>query len=175
MAQLKTTAWQYLRCPVAFFATHGKDFVIIFLTFKRKLWAVVPNHEIWAPRGMTSLRQAVGNDMKKYSLHLIFTFYFNRVTLVLEIFPFVVFHSKTAFQSICVDLAPENPLLNCWILVENPKWRSYQYILLQTKFYIMTINRHNNISVPTDQKCADSRRIDRGSIIAHTVNFPGDR
>ena len=26
MAQLETTAWQYLRCPVVFFAMHGKDF-----------------------------------------------------------------------------------------------------------------------------------------------------
>ena len=66
MAQLETTAWQYLRCPEAFFATHEKDFFFFFLTFNRKLWKVVPNHEIWVPRGMTSLHQAVGNDMKKY-------------------------------------------------------------------------------------------------------------
>ena len=58
----------------------------IFLTFKGKLWKMEPNHEIWVPRGMISLRQAVGNDMKKKSLHLIFTFYLNRVTLVLEIY-----------------------------------------------------------------------------------------
>ena len=31
------------------------------------------------------------NDITKYSLHLIFTLYLNRVTSVLEIFPFLVF------------------------------------------------------------------------------------
>ena len=93
MTQLKTTAWQYLRYPVAFFVTHGKDlFINLFLTFKRKLWEVVPNHEIWVRRGMTSLRQAMGNDMKKYSLYLIFIIYINSVTLVLEIFIFIVFY-----------------------------------------------------------------------------------
>ena len=30
MAQLETTAWQYLRCPEAFFATHEKDLFFIF-------------------------------------------------------------------------------------------------------------------------------------------------
>ena len=35
---------------------------------------MVPNHEIWVPRGMISLRQAMGNDMKKYSSHFIVTF-----------------------------------------------------------------------------------------------------
>ena len=62
MAQLETTAWQCLCCPVAFFCDAWEGF---FLTFKRKLWIVVPNHEIWVPRGMTSLSRAVGNDMKQ--------------------------------------------------------------------------------------------------------------
>ena len=35
----------------------------------------------------------MGNDMKKYSLHWIFTFYFNRDT-VLELFPVVVFEKR---------------------------------------------------------------------------------
>ena len=30
MAQLITTAWQYLRCPEAFFAMHEKDFFFFF-------------------------------------------------------------------------------------------------------------------------------------------------
>ena len=33
MAQLKTTAWQYLRWPVAFFTMHGKDFFFISFCF----------------------------------------------------------------------------------------------------------------------------------------------
>ena len=48
--------------------------------------------ETWIPRGMASLRQVdVGNYMKKYSWPLIFTFYLNRDTLVLELFPVVIF------------------------------------------------------------------------------------
>ena len=33
---------------------------------------MVPDHNIWVPRGMTSLRQTVGNDMKKISLQIDF-------------------------------------------------------------------------------------------------------
>ena len=36
MAQLQTTAWQYLRWPVAFFATNGKDFFSIFFFYIQK-------------------------------------------------------------------------------------------------------------------------------------------
>ena len=44
------------------------------------------------PRGMTELRQTnVGNYMKKYFLHLIFTFYLNTDASVIKIFPVVVF------------------------------------------------------------------------------------
>ena len=48
------------------------------------------NQETWVPRGLTSLQPCgqanLGNDMKKYSLHLIFTFYPDRDTPVLELF-----------------------------------------------------------------------------------------
>ena len=47
--------------------------------------------ETWIPHGMASLRQVdVGNYMTKYSLPLIFTFYLNRDTLVLELFPVII-------------------------------------------------------------------------------------
>ena len=47
----------------------------------------------WVPRGLTTLRQAnVGNE--KYSLHLIFTFYLNRDTSVIELCPVVVFQYR---------------------------------------------------------------------------------
>ena len=122
--------------------------IFFFFTFKRKLWKVVPYHEISVPRmlyRMTTLRQAVENKMKKYSLHLIFTFYLNRVTLVLVIVPFVVFYQNHLFNQ---------PVLTHWLATETvskivwsryPKWRSYQYICLQTRPHIMTINQHNNI------------------------------
>ena len=43
-------------------------------------------------RGMTSLQQAnMGNDMKKYSFNLIFTFYLNRDPSVVEFFRVAVF------------------------------------------------------------------------------------
>ena len=48
--------------------------------------------DVLTPIRMVSLRQAnVGNYMKKYSLPLIFTFYLNGDTLVLELFPVVIF------------------------------------------------------------------------------------
>ena len=48
--------------------------------------------ETRVPHGMASLRQAnVGNDMKKYSSPLIFTFYHDRDTSVLYLFPVIVF------------------------------------------------------------------------------------
>ena len=48
--------------------------------------------EPWVPCGMASLRQAnARNDMKKCSLPLIFTFYLDRDTSVLELFPVIVF------------------------------------------------------------------------------------
>ena len=102
---------------------------------------VAPNHEILVPRGMTSLRQAVGNVMKKYSLHLIFTFYLNQSHIGAGNIPFRCISLKTAFQSVCVD-----PLTGNWnCRARDRKWRSYQYILLQTRPHIMTINLHNNI------------------------------
>ena len=48
-------------------------------------------HVVW-----TSLLQAnMGIDMNKYSLHLIFPFYLNRDTSVLELFPVVVLKNKS--------------------------------------------------------------------------------
>ena len=50
--------------------------------------------ETWVPRGMASmasLRQANVGNMKKYSLPLIFTFYLDRDTSMLELFPAIVF------------------------------------------------------------------------------------
>ena len=48
------------------------------------------HRETWVPRGLTSLWQR-GEWYEKYSLHLVFTFYLNRDTSVLELFPVVVF------------------------------------------------------------------------------------
>ena len=36
MAQLEHTAWQYLRWPVAFFATHGKGLFFIYFFYIQK-------------------------------------------------------------------------------------------------------------------------------------------
>ena len=72
------------------------------------LWSVcwhgkwLCNQETWVPYGLISLQQAnVGNDMKKYSLHLIFTFYLNRDTSVLELFPVIVFQKKKSQWGLC--------------------------------------------------------------------------
>ena len=102
---LNGTAWNHrmathaLACGV-FFTTHGKDLFLFFLHWKGNCekWCLITKFAYYV-RGMASLRQAVGNDMKKYSLHLIFTFYLKRVSLVLVIFPSVVFHQKQLFHA----------------------------------------------------------------------------
>ena len=67
-AQNHRTATLALPCSIFCDAWEGFLFhFIFFLTFERKLWEVVPNHEIWVPCGMTSLRQAMGNDMLDWS------------------------------------------------------------------------------------------------------------
>ena len=50
MAQLKTTAWQYLHWPVAFFVTNGKDLFLFFSYIQKEIVKVVPYHKIWVPR-----------------------------------------------------------------------------------------------------------------------------
>ena len=77
----------------------GRISFFIFLHSKGNCekWCLITKFE-YHVCGMTTLRQAVGNDMKKYSSHLIFTFYLNRVTLVMVIFPFIVFHQKQLFN-----------------------------------------------------------------------------
>ena len=37
MAHFETTAWQYLRWPVAFFATNGKDLFFIFIYIQKEI------------------------------------------------------------------------------------------------------------------------------------------
>ena len=74
--------------------------------------------ENWGPRGMASLRQAnAGNYMKKYSLPLNFTFYLNRDTSVLELFPVVMFQWKGfSMRSVLTHLSQSKPskkLLDC--------------------------------------------------------------
>ena len=55
-------------------------------------YMIAQSGKLRVPRGMVSLRQAnVGNYMKKYSLPLIFTFYFNGDASELELFRVVIF------------------------------------------------------------------------------------
>ena len=67
MAQLKTTAWQYLRYPVAFLRRIGRNsfFLFIFNIQKEIVKSVASSRNLSTAWYMTSLRQAVGNDMKK--------------------------------------------------------------------------------------------------------------
>ena len=85
----------------------------------------------------------------KYSLHLIFTFFLNRDPSVLESFLVIVFQYKR-FSVLAHLLGPFGN--------RNRLWRSYRYILLQTRTHMM-INQHNSVlhvfSVPTDQECAE--------------------
>ena len=86
-----------LACGVFFDEWEGFVFFNFFLHSKWNCekWCLITKFE-YHVHGMTTVRQ--GNDMQKYSLHLIFTFYLNRVTLVLVIFPFVVFRQKKIFN-----------------------------------------------------------------------------
>ena len=103
MAQLETTAWQYLRWPVAFFSDEWEGFIFFIFHLHSKgnceKWCLITKFENHV-RGMTTLRQAVGNDMKIF-ITSVFTFYLNRVTLVLVIFSFVVFHQNSFSISLC--------------------------------------------------------------------------
>ena len=69
---------------------------------------MMPYHEIWVPPGMISLRQAVGNDIKRYSLHLVFIFYLNSHVGAGNI-PLRCISLEAAFESVCVD-----PLAGNW-------------------------------------------------------------
>ena len=183
MAHLKTTAWQYLRWPVAvfFWRRMGRVYFLFFLHSKGNCdeWCLITKFEYVHVCGMTTLHQAVGNDMKTYSLHLIFTFYLNRVTLVLVIVPFVVFRQKQLFnQSVLTHWGTDWQLkLYVSKIVglrsKDPKWRSYQYILLQTRPHIMTINQHLTpfFCPQLIRNVRTVGRVDSSSIIAHPVNF----
>ena len=92
-------------------------------------------HVVWhTPTGQH------GKWYEKYSLHLIFTFYLNRDTSVLELFPVVVFKRK---HPVLTHLPTMNRTrLGLW--QKDPKWCWYWYISLQTRTRIMTINQHNS-------------------------------
>ena len=80
------------------------------------------NQETWVPHGLTSHWQAnVGNDVNFFSLHLIFTFYLNRDTTVLQLFPVVVFQWKKTLPCwpIYCHLKPSLKLLDCGRNIQN--------------------------------------------------------
>ena len=55
----------------------------------------------------------MGNDMKKYSLHSIFTFYLNRDISVLELFPVVVLKKNLNEVRVDWQLKQSLKLLDC--------------------------------------------------------------
>ena len=115
-----------------------------------------------------TLRQA-NMGYEKYSLHLIFTFYLNRDTSVLELFPVVVFQEKRFTRQ-------SKPSLKLLHSAKKIQWRSYQYILLQTRTHIMMISQHvkcfTSLFCPRLVRNVWSRWcFDSSSIIAHPVNF----
>ena len=82
---------------------------------------------------------------EKHSWHLIFTFYLNRDTSVIELFPVVVFQLNKNSPVLTHLLATSKPSLKIvglrrGLRLSNPKWCWYRYILLQTRTHIMTIN-----------------------------------
>ena len=93
--------------------------------------------------GLLTLRQA-NMGYEKYSLHLIFIFYLNRDTSVLELFPVAVFQWKYILR---VDpfTRQSKPSLELEHSAKKNHWRSYPYILLQTRTHIMTIKEHDSV------------------------------
>ena len=162
MAQLETATWQYLRWPVAFFCDEWGGF--LFLTFflhskgNCDKWCLITKFD-YHVRGITTLRQAVGNDMKNYSLHLIFTFYLNRVTLVLKITDSLsLYFIKNSFSiSLCWptdwQLKLSLKLLDRGRKIQNDVHVNTYYC----KPDLISWRFNTRFLPPTDQKCADCR------------------
>ena len=100
--------------------------------------------ETWVPRGMASLRQAnLGNDMKKYSLPLIFTFYLDKRHIGARIIPCHCISIKRIL--IAAGIETVSKIVGLRYREKDPKWRSYRHILLQTRTHILTINQHDSV------------------------------
>ena len=96
------------------------------------MWKVMSNHEILIPRGMTSLRQAMGNIYKK-NIHYI---WFSHFTLTESHrcwkFSLSLYFIKDSFSiSLCWPTAWQLKLsLNCWVAVERSMsmyWQFFYY------------------------------------------------
>ena len=74
MAQLETTAWQYLRWPVAFFATNRNDLFFLHIKGNCEKWCLITKFEYVHVHGMTTLRQAV--EMIWKNIHYIWFSHF---------------------------------------------------------------------------------------------------
>ena len=84
--------------------------------------------------------------MKKYFLHLIFTFYLNTDASVIKFSLSLYFNKKqrSSMRSVLTHLLrieTVSELLDCGRQKE-PKLRSYRYILMKTRTHIMTINQY---------------------------------
>ena len=146
------------------------SFSFLFLAFKRTLWEVVPNHEIWVPRGLT---------MEKYSLHLIFTFYIKYLTESYWCWKYslLLYFIQNNFSINLYWPTDWQFKLSLKLLDRGRKIQNNVRINIYYCKPDLISWRSINIAIfikrflpPTDQKCADCRRIDSSSIIAHPVN-----
>ena len=126
---------------------------------------IAQSEKLRVPRGMVSpvhYDQAnVGNYTKKYSLPLIFKFYLNGDTSVLESFPVVLFQWKGfSMPSVLTHLSRSKLSKKLLIAVERSE-------MTFISIHIITNNNschddksaqvlNTRILSPTDQKCADS-------------------
>ena len=84
------------------------------------VWSTLHIHMVWLNSDRPT--RNVGNYMKKYFLHLIFTFYLNTDASVIKKFPCRCISIKTADHpwGRCWPIYLESkPSLNCWIAVER--------------------------------------------------------
>ena len=88
----------------------GRIYFFFFFTFKRKLWKVVPYHEIWVPRTWYDYTPpGHGKWYEKIFITSDFHILPKQSHIGAGNIPFRCISSKTAFQSVCVD-----PLTGNW-------------------------------------------------------------
>ena len=149
-----------------FFAMHGKDFQFFFKHSKGNCekWCLLTKFEYhvgW-------FHSARPWEMIWKNIHYI---WFSHFTLIQSHwcwkYSLSLYFIKNSFSiSLCWPAVWQ---LKLSLKLLDLKWCSYQYILLQTRSHIMTINQHNISTTrflpPTNQKCADCWCIDSSSII----------
>ena len=124
------------------------------------------NNDTWCPLWLCHVYSVHGSPVG-FSLHLIFTFYLNRDTSVIELFPVVVFQLKKDSPVLTHLLAISKPSLKLWDC-----GRKIQNDVDIDTYYCKPELISWRVFCPQLITNVRSRwRIDSSSIITHPVNF----